>query len=403
MKARRLFSMTLGLAGGLALAGCSAAKFSSNKQELLSKTSAFDYGDYQGQINQPNAEGNGITQPGDASGQVNQPGGGLFDGFGGFLHQPDGTDDEVDFLLMCSDNKSMFSTNFKRAVADNLPVQLLIDKKICTQDINAIKSLISKKSFSVADASTLCPGLVPEGGHWSNVSLVVDGESVTAARGSITVLYALNNDRQPADEAADDLCDRRSSPLVIHINSDPTNPQPVALTSQGDGIFFDLLGERSGHQAVKISWFTNLDYGLLALPDENGQVTSIDQLFGNSTVGPDGRFADNGYQALAKYDGTTADGYFQVAAADGFIDARDPVYRRLRVWVDENLDGIAQPSELIPLHRERIAAIDLDYSSDYAETDIYGNQTMMKSVVRHFDGSLDLIFDLWFAYQFGGN
>jgi hypothetical protein len=142
---------------------------------------------------------------------------------------------------------------------------------------------------------------------------------------------------------------------------------------------------------------------LLALPDENGQVTSIDQLFGNSTVGPDGRFADNGYQALAKYDGTTADGYFQVAEADGFIDSRDPVYRRLRVWVDENLDGVAQASELIPLHRERIAAIDLDYSSDYAETDVYGNQTMMKSVVRHFDGSLDLIFDLWFAYQFGGN
>lgn len=398
MRVQRLFIVLT-----FALAGCSAAKFSTNKQDFLSKASAFDNGDYQGTITQPNAAGNGITQPADdsgsASGSIHQPGMGGF--AQGSIHQPDGTDDEVDFRLMCSDRRSGDAANFKKAVAENLPVQLLIDTKICTQDINIIKSLITKKSFTVADAQQICPALVPAEGKWSNVSLVIDSSPYNSMRGVITVLYALNHDTQPADEVADQLCDEMASPLVIHLDSDPTKPQPIALSSQADGVLFDLLGASDNHEYVRISWFTNHDYGFLALPDKNGDVNSIDQLFGNNTVGPDGLFADDGYAALAKYDGKTADGMFQVAKPDGFIDAKDPIYSRLRIWVDLNFDGVAQPNELVSLRRARIAYIDLGYSSDYAETDQYGNQTLMKSVVGHFDGSLDLIFDLWFAYEYG--
>ena len=419
------------LLSSLMLTACSATQFSASKQQVLATKSAFNQTGLEDSsrrfVQQPDAVGNGISQPGSGGGvggQVGQPprgagSNGLFPGLLGQLplpssgasggnvgswisntSQPDGTNDEVDILLMCSDARSRQNQNFKGALANNLPIKLLLDDKVCTQDANVIKSIVLKKKFSIADAQQICPALVPPSGQWSNVAIAVDTHVQTAIAGTITLLYAKNRETEPATEVADDSCDRRASPLVIHIQSDPNNPQPIALSSQDDGIDFPLLGAMNNFGKVRISWFTNKDYGLLTLPDASGNVRTIDQLFGNATVGPDGRFAENGYEALSKYDGTTVDGHFRVAAADGQIDRRDPIFGRLRVWIDSNRDGISQPSELTKLSRAKIVFIDLKYSNDYAETDVYGNQTLMKSVVGLADGSLDLIFDLWFSYRF---
>lgn len=420
MKVSR-FVLAIGAASFLT--ACNSTKFGTNKDVVLAKSSVFG-GEYSGNINQDSAPGNGmagdaagtINQPangGDSRGNVNQPGfpnipgmitqPGKGDETPGRVNQPDGTNDEIDLLLMCSDNKSERSMNFKAALADaNATVKLVIDTKVCTADKNVIKGLVQKKTFTLADAKAICPGAAPAVGTWSNVALDVNGNVQKSVKGTITLLYARNNDDEPMAERADALCDKRSSPLVIHVNSDINNPQPVALSSQADGIDFDLLGARASYEKVRISWFTNREYGLLTLPDSNGRVNGIDELFGNATVGPDGLFSENGYEALAKYDGTTADGMFRTGEADGIIDSRDPVYSRLRVWVDANRDGVAQSRELHSLRRAGVTFIDLDFSNDYAETDQYGNQTLMKSVVGRADGSLDLIFDVWFAYQFGG-
>ncbi|MGZ3723031.1 MAG: hypothetical protein ACXVA9_08885 [Bdellovibrionales bacterium] len=381
----------IGLGLFLILASCTQTKFASEKGELLASQGAFTTN-----LSQPGADGNGIKNNGDATGNLVQGGGDAT----GNLHQPDGTDSEIDLLLMCSDRRSGDNANFKRAYDENLPVELLIGTNVCTNNKDEIKAIIQKKKFTLGDAQRLCPALVPASGQWANVTIGIDGVPYNSMRGTITVLYALNTQTDPPSQAADALCDKRSSPLVIHLTSDTSTPQPIALSSQADGVLFDLLGARNNHLPVQISWFTNQDYGLLALPDTNGEVNSIDQLFGDNTVGPDGRFSDNGYAALAKYDGTTSDGAFQVAKPDGIIDRHDPVFSRLRIWVDKNLDGKAQPEELIPLRKARISYIDLKYSTAYAETDQYGNQTLMKSVVGYWDGSLDLIFDLWFAYKF---
>lgn len=388
------------LVGSFFLAACSETKFQSDKASTLSKVAVL------GDLGQPGAIGNGISD-GTASGVITQPaaGGGSGNAGGvitqpgseggatrGVIHQPDGTDDEIDFVLMCSDRRSEDAANFKGAVASNLPVQLAIDSSVCSSDVGVIKGLIEKKKFTLADARSICPTLVPASGTWANVSLVVDGKPYNAMKGSITVLYALNKQTSPAEQAADELCDKRSSPLVIHLASDVARPRAVELSSQKRGVDFDLLGDKAARTPVRISWFTNSDYGLLALPDAAGRVSSIDQLFGNATVGPDGLFADDGYAALAKYD----------ANADGRIDQLDPVFARLRVWVDSRRDGIASPNELRSLFEVGVTFIDLAYSTDFAETDKYGNQTLMKSVVGRADGSLDLIFDVWFAYQFKG-
>jgi hypothetical protein len=128
---------------------------------------------------------------------------------------------------------------------------------------------------------------------------------------------------------------------------------------------------------------------MLALPNKNQMVQGIDELFGNFTTGPDGKFAANGYAALAKYD----------ANHDGKIDKKDPVFNQLRLWQDTNRDGIGQAGELESLVKFDVDYIDLDYSTKFAETDQWGNQTLMKSVVRYNSGAMDLIFDLWFAYR----
>ncbi|RYY08418.1 MAG: hypothetical protein EON55_20485, partial [Alphaproteobacteria bacterium] len=119
-------------------------------------------------------------------------------------------------------------------------------------------------------------------------------------------------------------------------------------------------------------------------------------MFGNNTSGPDALFADNGYEALAKYDGLRTNGKINSKARDGKISREDDVYLKLRLWSDENLDGVAQASELRTLEEMGVESINLKYDEHYHEEDIYGNEIRMKSDVKMKDGTLNLIYDLWF-------
>ncbi len=363
------------------LSGCNSTKFAARSAVLQKSVMG---GDAEG--TKAEAEGHGLKQPGGES-ELSEA--------EGRLNQPDGTNDEVDVRLECGDSPSSRESNFKHAVVVGEPVVLAVDGKICSADPNTLRSLAIKKSITIADAQRLCPSLVPAMGKWASVEIIINGVSYPSKKGILTMLYALNKGTASGEEA-DEYCDERHSPLVIHVASDVNRPSPIALSPQSEGVFFDLLGARNNHVPVKISWFTNLDYRLLALPDANGQVRSIDELFGNNTPGPDGGYADNGYAALAKFDGASADGMFQLVPPDGYITRADPVFEYLRLWLDENFDGLAQAHELANLDSVDISYIDLNYSSDFAETDSYGNQTKMKSVVGYNDNTLDLIFDLWF-------
>ena len=71
----------------------------------------------------------------------------------------------------------------------------------------------------------------------------------------------------------------------------------------------------------------------------------------------------NGYAALALYDSNY----------DGVIDARDPIYMSLRIWIEANHDGISQPEELHTLQELAVESISLHYRES-PRTDQYGNQ-----------------------------
>jgi hypothetical protein len=185
-------------------------------------------------------------------------------------------------------------------------------------------------------------------------------------------------------------CDKSASPLVIRIARRGQKPEILALTSPAQGIMFDILGANAAptpYTDNQISWFTNQpEFFLLSLPDANGNIQSVDQLFGNNTKGPDGEFAANGFLALKKYDSN----------GDGVIDAKDPVFHQLRLWQDANHDGIAQASELVTPQIMGVTSIGLNYDLRFSETDVYGNQIKFKSIVK-VEGEPDqIMFDLWF-------
>lgn len=190
---------------------------------------------------------------------------------------------------------------------------------------------------------------------------------------------------------------QEADPLIVDLGN---SPQGISLTSQLRGILFDILGAFStpAHSKKLISWTTNARFQFLVLPDANGRVAGIDQLFGNNTTGPDGQGTFDGFAALTKYDGTTVDGKTRVSNADGIIDAHDPVFKKLALWTDMNRDGSAQPNEMTTLESARIKSIDLHYDGNFYEVDKYGNKTTYKSIVTFEDGRTTLIFDLWFRY-----
>lgn len=408
------FKLSL-LFGVIHLAACSKTGYQARKTQLLSTANII-----QGAAENSNAgEFNGqISQPGDSSGSIGQypnpptprnP-----------SNEPTTLNQSVNTPVgwICT-NEGTARKGTNLALSRTVTVDILNSSgsKVCTLTDPSIRSsLLTKKlSFSLATCPNLSDGsyklkIMADGKLISDAHdatfdaymvllaepqsaaltpaaqdgvMVIKGSVVTSVSKNIFVLSA------PSGGYG---CDFAASPLVLQI---PRNGEiePISLSAPADGIFFDILGENSDpfpYTKKLISWLLEgsrrTNY-FLALPDAYGQILGIDQLFGNNTKGPDGAFARNGYEALRKYDLNN----------DGFIDSQDPVYNTLRLWADENGDGVADGHEVFTLNDRGVASIDLEYDNHYSETDPYGNKVTLKSVFTMTDGSLNLMYDLWFA------
>lgn len=154
--------------------------------------------------------------------------------------------------------------------------------------------------------------------------------------------------------------DPGTSPIIID-----TEAEGFHLTSAENGVLFDISG--TGHP-IQIAW-TDEHYhnAFLALPGSDGLVHNGKQLFGNFTpqpASPD----PNGFLALAEFDKPQNGGN-----GDGVIDEQDAVYSRLRLWIDENHDGICQANELHTLPEMAVYSLALSYFES-RRTDEFGNQ-----------------------------
>lgn len=259
---------------------------------------------------------------------------------------------------------------------------------------NVRKQILDSRSVDLSSCEEI-PG--PQNAH---MDLYIVEESVTKNFSQ----HKINIDTTPlalggyslnylamSPEAKNSACDEAGAPLMIQLGNNTT---ALTLTAPSDGVDLDLLGGKSypsPHDKVHASWPTPNsanDVYMLVKPNRDHLVLGADEMFADTTLGPDTKYVKQGFAALAKYDDNK----------DQMITAEDVVFSELRLWKDSNHDGRVQESELSTLSDLKILALDLRYETQYRETDAYGNQSRYKSVVVMEDQSYGMIFDLWLRF-----
>lgn len=193
--------------------------------------------------------------------------------------------------------------------------------------------------------------------------------------------YQLFTDGVPGSEECP-AYSQNQSPLIISFSS-----VQMAVLSPAKGPFFDI--DASGVMA-RNSWPSNGSQHLFLVNDKNqdGKVGSGEELFGDSTTGPDGKRSVNGFLALKKHD----------ANQDGAISASDgAIFNTLQLWGDENNNGISEATELHSLASMHVKSISHNYTDKAVRLDVFGTEAKETAVVELDNGKSVQIIDYWFV------
>lgn len=160
--------------------------------------------------------------------------------------------------------------------------------------------------------------------------------------------------------------DGECSPVAIHLGRGT-----FRFTGLGDGVAFDIDADG----VLETTSWTDSAHGtgLLVLDyNENGLIDSGFELFGSVSpqiVGANGE--TDGYRAMAMLDTIHGND-------DGWLTPEDPQWSRLKLWLDDNHDGISQFGELHELTAVGLTGIEVDpVNSNWS--DRHGNVLPMRS------------------------
>ena len=148
-------------------------------------------------------------------------------------------------------------------------------------------------------------------------------------------------------------------------------PEPVSWTQAGSGA----------------AWLV-LDL------DGDGAITTGAELFGVEVEAsrrgkPTG--GKSAFTLLAAYDDPANGGN-----GDGLISAADAVFGQLRLWIDQDHDGVSQPDELMPLDTAGVVSIELSYQIT-GRRDGVGNLYRYRGTVHLTSGRSVPIWDVFLA------
>lgn len=152
------------------------------------------------------------------------------------------------------------------------------------------------------------------------------------------------------------------------------DPSPILLDLDrnqfhlsGGPVLFDIDADG---QFETVSWVAPDTQDAFLFLDRNGNgiVDDGSELFGNATLLFSGQQAEHGYEALAEFDQLENGG-----SEDGVIDSADSVFADLRVWIDEDANGICDENEPLSLAEANVLSLDLNYHES-PRIDGYGNE-----------------------------
>lgn len=156
-------------------------------------------------------------------------------------------------------------------------------------------------------------------------------------------------------------------PLLLDLSG-----QGVTMTGIEDGVLFDT--DNSG--TLKRTGWAGPASGMLVIDNGSGKIDNISQMYSEYYAGAAGvngqpgqkRFQD-GFAALASED---ADG-------NGAIDRHDPIWHKLRIWLDISHNGKVDPDELKTLDQWRITQIKVK-ASPVENDNRNGNRVVARGV-----------------------
>lgn len=138
----------------------------------------------------------------------------------------------------------------------------------------------------------------------------------------------------------------QNSPLVLHF---PKLGPFSTVNVLDSSVQFDLM---STGKKVTTGWIAPSSALLVLDLNDNGLIDDGRELFGEATLLPNGKTAENGFFALKQY----------VEDGVSVLSKDNKIFGRLKLWFDENQDGISQEDELKLLDEMGVTKIELNYS-----------------------------------------